>query len=90
MYNRETGSAAFHGVPGISNTAGMALWATDYALQAATLGIDELFFHEGIGYKYNFVGISKNKLDHPNKILTLLAADPTRCLEQIHPQQLSP
>ncbi|CAL1706862.1 unnamed protein product [Somion occarium] len=50
----ETGSIACHGAPGVSNTAGAALWVIDYALQAATLGIEETFFHEGIGYKYNF------------------------------------
>ncbi|THH33105.1 hypothetical protein EUX98_g1085 [Antrodiella citrinella] len=50
----ETGSIACHGAPGVSNTAGAALWVVDYTLQAATLGITETFFHEGIGFKYNF------------------------------------
>ncbi|TCD64842.1 hypothetical protein EIP91_003590, partial [Steccherinum ochraceum] len=50
----ETGSIACHGAPGVSNTAGAALWVIDYTLQAATLGITEMFFHEGIGFKYNF------------------------------------
>lgn len=52
---RETNSIACHGAPGVSNTAGIALWVIDYTLQAATLGIQEAFFHEGVGYKYNFV-----------------------------------
>ncbi len=39
----------------MSNTAGAALWTIDYTFQAATLGVKEVFFHEGIGYKYNFV-----------------------------------
>lgn len=39
----------------MSNTAGIALWVVDYTLQAATLGIEQAFFHEGIGFKYNFV-----------------------------------
>ena len=39
----------------MSNTAGIALWAIDYTLQAATLGISEAYFHEGVGYKYNWV-----------------------------------
>ncbi|KAK7692975.1 hypothetical protein QCA50_004616 [Cerrena zonata] len=63
----ETGSVAFHGAPGISNTAGAALWVIDYSLQAATLGIDELFFHEGVGYKYNFlqpVSLNRSILDN--------------------------
>lgn len=51
----ETSTVACHGEPGLSNTAGAALWTIDYALQAATLGIKELFFHEGIGFPYNFV-----------------------------------
>ncbi|KAI0355952.1 glycoside hydrolase family 79 protein [Trametes cingulata] len=50
----ETNSAACHGTPGVSNAAGAALWAIDYMLQAATLGIQEAYFHEGIGYTYNF------------------------------------
>ena len=54
---RETGSIACHGAPGVSNTAGASLWVSDYALQAASLGIEETFFHEGIGYKYNFVSV---------------------------------
>ncbi|KAH9936781.1 uncharacterized protein BXZ73DRAFT_100205 [Epithele typhae] len=50
----ETNSVACHGAPGVSNTAGAALWAIDYMLQAATLGIKETYFHHGVGYKYNF------------------------------------
>ncbi|KAI1792600.1 hypothetical protein LXA43DRAFT_1005877 [Ganoderma leucocontextum] len=53
----ETNSIACHGVPGASNTAGMALWVIAYTLQASTLGIKQLFFHEGIGFKYNFVSL---------------------------------
>lgn len=51
----ETGSIACHGAPGVSNTAGAALWVIDYTLQAATLGIGEVYFHEGVGFKYNFI-----------------------------------
>ncbi|OCH91400.1 glycoside hydrolase family 79 protein [Obba rivulosa] len=51
----ETNSVACHGAPGISNTAAMALWVIDYTLQAATRGISEAYFHQGIGYKYNFI-----------------------------------
>jgi hypothetical protein len=51
----ETNSYACHGAPGVSNTAGAALWGLDYALFAAQLGITRLYFHQGIGYKYNFV-----------------------------------
>ena len=51
----ETNSIACHGAPGVSNTAGAALWVIDYTLQAATLGMSEVYFHEGVGFKYNFV-----------------------------------
>ena len=51
----ETNSFSCHGAPGVSNTAGAALWALDYALLAGQLGITRLYFHQGIGYKYNFV-----------------------------------
>lgn len=45
---RETNSIACHGAPGVSNTAGAALWGIDYTLQAATNGIVETYFHEGV------------------------------------------
>ncbi|KAJ3863316.1 glycoside hydrolase family 79 protein [Lentinula novae-zelandiae] len=51
----ETNSYARHGAPGISNSAGAALWALDYVFFASQLGIDRLFFHEGVGYRYNFI-----------------------------------
>ncbi|RDX48501.1 glycoside hydrolase family 79 protein [Lentinus brumalis] len=62
----ETNSIACHGAPGVSNTAGAALWTIDYTLQAATLGVKEVFFHEGIGYKYNFfqpVSLNRSTID---------------------------
>ncbi|KAI0297300.1 PITH domain-containing protein [Multifurca ochricompacta] len=51
----ETNSYACHGSPGVSNTAGAALWGLDYALYASQLDITRLYFHHGIGYKYNFI-----------------------------------
>ncbi|PFH52890.1 glycoside hydrolase family 79 protein [Amanita thiersii Skay4041] len=51
----ETNSFSCHGSPGVSNTAGGALWTLDYTLFAASLGISRIFFHEGIGYKYNLI-----------------------------------
>ena len=53
----ETNSVSCHGAPGVSNAAGAALWGLDYALFAGQLGIDRLYFHQGIGYKYNLVRI---------------------------------
>ncbi|KAG7446126.1 glycoside hydrolase family 79 protein [Guyanagaster necrorhizus] len=51
----EANSFANHGVSNVSNTAGAALWALDYTLFASQLGISHVFFHEGVGYKYNFI-----------------------------------
>ncbi|KAJ7104297.1 glycoside hydrolase family 79 protein [Mycena belliarum] len=51
----ETNSYSCHGAPGVSNTAGAALWTLDYALFASQIGISQVFFHEGIGYKYNLI-----------------------------------
>ncbi|KAK0452043.1 glycoside hydrolase family 79 protein [Desarmillaria tabescens] len=51
----ETNSYANHGAINVSNTAGAALWSLDYTLFAQQLGISRVFFHEGIGYKYNFI-----------------------------------
>jgi hypothetical protein len=52
----ETNSYSCHGAPGVSNTAGAALWALDYVLFAASIGVTRVHFHHGIGFKYNFVG----------------------------------
>ncbi|KAJ7032482.1 glycoside hydrolase family 79 protein [Mycena alexandri] len=66
----ETNSYACHGAPGVSNTAGAALWALDYALFAPQIGISKVFFHvvstmvfevefpnffQGIGFKYSLL-----------------------------------
>jgi len=51
----ETNSLACHGTPGVSNTAGAALWTLDYTLFASQIGISRLHFHQGVGYKYNLI-----------------------------------
>ncbi|KAF9565353.1 glycoside hydrolase family 79 protein [Agrocybe pediades] len=51
----ETNSYSCHGAPGVSNTAGAALWTLDYLLFATQIGISRIFFHEGIGFKYNLI-----------------------------------
>ncbi|KAJ7717723.1 glycoside hydrolase family 79 protein [Mycena maculata] len=51
----ETNSYSCHGAPGVSNTAGAALWTLDYALFASQIGVSRVYFHEGIGYKYNLI-----------------------------------
>ena len=90
VFSRETGSIACHGAPGVSNTAGASLWVSDYALQAASLGIEETFFHEGIGYKYNFVSI----LSSLSPIISLACSMvsftvPTNQLKQVNPRRVS-
>lgn len=39
----------------ISTMAGIALWFVEHALFAATLNIQQLYMHHGIGFKYNLV-----------------------------------
>lgn len=51
----ETNSFSCHGTPGVSNTAGAALWTLDYLLFASQLGVSRIFFHQGIGFKYNLI-----------------------------------
>ncbi|GLB40574.1 putative glycosyl hydrolase family 79 C-terminal beta domain [Lyophyllum shimeji] len=51
----ETNSFSCHGAPGVSNAAGAALWGLDYALSGTQIGISRMFFHQGIGYKYNHI-----------------------------------
>lgn len=49
----ETNSAACHGLPGVSDTLGAALWMLDYSLTGATMGIDGLNFHNGLNFSYS-------------------------------------
>ncbi|KAJ9121284.1 hypothetical protein QFC24_004620 [Naganishia onofrii] len=49
----ETNSYANHGAPGVSNTAEAAIWMVDNALQAASVGVQQMYFHHGVGYRYN-------------------------------------
>lgn len=49
----ETNTFSGHGQPGVSNSAAAALWMVDYSLQAASIGITGLQFHQGIGYNYS-------------------------------------
>jgi len=54
-YFGETNTYFNHGVPKISDAGGAALWLADYTLFGATIGIEKMFFHEGVGYKYNLI-----------------------------------
>ncbi|KAF8061826.1 glycoside hydrolase family 79 protein [Lyophyllum atratum] len=65
----ETNSYSCHGAPGVSNSAGAALWGLDYALFATQIGISRVFFHQGVGYKYNHiqpVTLTRSILDGSN------------------------
>ncbi|KDR82276.1 hypothetical protein GALMADRAFT_58958 [Galerina marginata CBS 339.88] len=62
----ETNSYACHGAPGVSNTAGAAIWALDYVLFAPQIGISRVFLHQGVGYKYSMiqpVALTRSPLD---------------------------
>ncbi|KAJ5092075.1 hypothetical protein NUU61_006945 [Penicillium alfredii] len=51
----ETNSASCSGRSGISDTFGAALWATDYVLTAASIGIEEVYFHLGHQSEYSAI-----------------------------------
>jgi len=51
----ETNTYFNHGVPKISDAGGAAVWLADYTLFGVTIGIGQMFFHEGVGYKYNLI-----------------------------------
>lgn len=78
----ETNSYSCHGTPGVSNTAGAALWALDYTLYASQIGVTRVHFHDGIGYKYNFVRHSP--LLSVLYRLMWLNSDPTRHVDSLH------
>ncbi|OGE50947.1 hypothetical protein PENARI_c015G10875 [Penicillium arizonense] len=64
------GSAACHGKDGVSNTMAALLWEIDYALYAATVGVDRIFFHNGVGdFYYSMwepVAVNSSSLAHIN------------------------
>ena len=49
----QTLTRSSHGQPGTSNTAEGALWAIDWLLQLASMGIERMHFHHGVGFRYN-------------------------------------
>ncbi|KAL2287965.1 hypothetical protein FJTKL_04724 [Diaporthe vaccinii] len=49
----ESNSFAIHGVPGLSNTVESIVWGVDYLLYAATMGIERVHLHHGVGFAYN-------------------------------------
>ncbi|KAI0837502.1 glycoside hydrolase family 79 protein [Hypoxylon sp. FL0890] len=58
----ETNSLYHEGRPGLSNSFGAALWAVDFALYSASVGISRVHFHMGTDYRYaSWQPISTNK-----------------------------
>lgn len=49
----ETNSISCSGRSGISDTFGAALWAVDYVLMAASIGIPKVYFHLGANSQYS-------------------------------------
>lgn len=48
----ETNSLARQGLPLVSDTFGAALWNVDFALQAASIGVQRVHMHQGVNYRY--------------------------------------
>ncbi|KAG6873248.1 hypothetical protein C0995_001268 [Termitomyces sp. Mi166 len=65
------------GAPGVSNTAGAALWTLDYALFATQLGISTVFFHEGVGFKYSLASLTFLEGSWDNELNTISQIQPT-------------
>ena len=88
----ETNSYSCHGAPGVSNTAGAALWALDYALFASQIGISRVYFHHGVGNKYNFVRMFPMIVlfSYINLRLSLIlsTSDPTSHSQSLHPRRI--
>lgn len=62
----ETNSYANHGEPGVSNSAEAAIWGVDHLLFSASIGVERLHFHHGVGYKYNLFQPVANASDGLN------------------------
>ncbi|VUC34739.1 unnamed protein product [Clonostachys rosea] len=54
LINGETNSISCSGHSGISDTYGAALWAVDYILLQASIGIEKVYFHLGAQSEYSF------------------------------------
>ncbi|KAI0849644.1 glycoside hydrolase family 79 protein [Daldinia vernicosa] len=58
----ETNSLYHQGRPGLSNSFGAALWAVDFAIHCAAVGIGRVHFHMGTDYRYaSWQPIATNK-----------------------------
>lgn len=81
----ETNTVACHGVDGVSNTQGALLWQLDYALEGANVGMDRLFFHNGVGnFYYSFWEVGNASIPaqvNPTYYGTLFMAEVTKGLK---------
>ncbi|KAF7595492.1 hypothetical protein BBP40_005828 [Aspergillus hancockii] len=64
----ETNSASCSGRSGISDTFGAALWSTDYVLTAASLGIEQVYFH--LGHQSEYSGFTPSPYTYKGENLT--------------------
>uniref|UniRef100_A0A0D2XRG6 Beta-glucuronidase C-terminal domain-containing protein n=1 Tax=Fusarium oxysporum (strain Fo5176) TaxID=660025 RepID=A0A0D2XRG6_FUSOF len=67
----ETNSYANHGIPGLSNTVEGALWMVDWILLGASIGVERLYMHHGVGFRYNSIQPTNESddglnIDHPH------------------------
>ncbi|KAJ4118628.1 hypothetical protein NW765_017515 [Fusarium oxysporum] len=67
----ETNSYANHGIPGLSNTVEGALWMVDWMLLGASIGVERLYMHHGVGFRYNAIQPTDESddglnIDHPH------------------------
>jgi hypothetical protein len=61
----ETNSIACQGLAGLSDTFASSLWAADYALYGASVGVSQMFWHMGTGYRYNAWQATQNGTTAP-------------------------
>lgn len=60
-----------HGVPGLSNTVESIIWGVDYLLYAASMGVERVHLHHGIGFSYNaFQPVNLSELSGDNTNIT--------------------
>ncbi|KAH7472860.1 hypothetical protein FOMA001_g11929 [Fusarium oxysporum f. sp. matthiolae] len=61
----ETNSVSGNGSPGQGETFATGLWVLDYALQAASIGIKRLYFHQGTAGKSYYVWFNEKGVLSP-------------------------
>ncbi|KAE8351826.1 glycoside hydrolase superfamily [Aspergillus coremiiformis] len=64
----ETNSVSCSGRSGISDTFGAALWATDYVLTSASMGIERVYFH--LGHQSEYSAFTPLPYDYQGERLT--------------------